>query len=131
MSALVDTNVLSELAKPAPSSGVLRWAGQVRRPHISAIAQEEVYYGLSWRPNSRIQAWLEAVFESGCMVLPVSPEIAKYSGPLRGAFQAQGETRTQADMLVAATAAVYGLTLVTRNVADFHGCNIALLNPSN
>lgn len=130
MSVLVDTNVLSELTRPAPNPGVLRWASQVvGRPHVSVIVQEEIYYGLSWRPNSRIQSWLEAFFEVRCVVLPLTPEIARYSGRLRGSLQARGETRTQADMLIAATAAVHGLTLVTRNAADFHGCNIALLDP--
>jgi predicted nucleic acid-binding protein len=48
---------------------------------------------------------------------------------LRGQFQARGVTRSQADMLIAATASLHGLTLVTRNVQDFDGCAIAVINP--
>ena len=48
---------------------------------------------------------------------------------LRGRFRAAGEQRTQADMLIAATVAAHGLTLVTRNNRDFDGCGIPVLNP--
>ena len=48
---------------------------------------------------------------------------------MRGALAATGKARTQADMLIAATAQVRGLTLVTRNIRDFEACSIAVINP--
>ncbi len=55
--------------------------------------------------------------------------MAERSGVMRGELRARGITRSQADTLIAATAQVLGLTLVTRNVRDFEGCRIDLLNP--
>ena len=129
MSYLVDTNLVSELTRRFVNPGVAAWAQGVRRVCVSAITVEEVFYGLSWKPNARIHLWFEDYLAHGCEVLAVTPEIARSSGGLRGMFQAQGETRSQADMLIAATAAVHGLTLVTRNVRDFEGCGVGLLNP--
>jgi predicted nucleic acid-binding protein len=48
---------------------------------------------------------------------------------MRGKLRNQGKTRSQADMLIAATAQIHQLTLVTRNIRDFEDCDILLLNP--
>lgn len=129
MTFLVDTNVVSELARPSPNAGVVEWSGHVTRIALSAITVEELYFGLSWRPNVRVSTWLAAFIEAHCEVLPVDDAIAARAGHLRGDLRAQGETRTQADMLIAATATLHGLTLVTRNDRDFSGCRIPVLNP--
>jgi len=129
MKYLCDTNVLSELIKPHANEGVLDWARQVKLIGLSAIVVEEIAFGLSWKPNPRIQNWFGDFLEQHCHVLPVTESIAHRSGELRGRLQARGLVRTQADMLLAATAAEHGLTLVTRNTRDFEDCGIALLNP--
>ena len=129
MKYLCDTNVLGELTKPDPNEGALNWAKQVKLVGISAIVVDEIAFGLSWKPNPRIQAWFDDFIMQHCQVLPVTESVARRSGQLRGRLRAQGRVRTQADMLLAATAAEYGLTLVTRNTRDFEGCGIALLNP--
>ena len=128
-SFLVDINVLSELVRKRPDPGVLQWAQEVRRVAISAATVEEVYFGLSWKPNSRVRLWFEGFLETHCEVLPVTAGIAKRSGEIRGQFQARGQTRTSADMLIASTAQEHCLTLVTRNVRHFADCGIPLLNP--
>jgi toxin FitB len=86
-------------------------------------------YGLAWHPNARIQAWFDRLLQDRCQVLPVTVEIARLAGQMRGQFQANGKTHSQPDMLIAATAQVHQLTLVTRNTRDFEGCLIGLLNP--
>lgn len=126
---LVDTNIISELARPQPDSGAEEWADGIAQVSVSVVTLEELQFGLSWRPNPRIQAWLDEFLEHYCDVVPVSIEVARLAGEWRGRFQANGLARTQADMLIAATAAVNGLTLVTRNVKDFDGCGITILNP--
>ena len=90
---------------------------------------EELYFGLSWKPHPRIRLWLDNFLQDYCAVLAVSEEVARYSGEIRGNLQALGKPRTQADMLIAATAVVHDLTLVTRNTKDFDSCGIRLLNP--
>jgi predicted nucleic acid-binding protein len=129
MKWLADTNVLSDLARPRPNPGVLAWSAELQRISISAITIDEIAYGLSWRPNAKTAGWLARFFAESCDVLPVTASIAQRAGTIRGQLRARGSTRAQADMLIAATAQIHGLTLVTRNVRDFDGCQIELLNP--
>lgn len=129
MSFLLDTNVLSELARPRPDRGVEVWAQSHFWVNLSCIVVEELSFGLAWKPNFRVQKWLEGFLDERCEILPITVEIARAAGILRGQLQAAGETRAQSDILIAATAAHHGLTLVTRNTADFQGCGINLLNP--
>jgi toxin FitB len=129
MNALIDTNVLSELVRPKPNENVLAWAKTQTYFQMSVVTVEEVYYGLAWKPNQRIRQWFESFLEHHAEVLPITPEIAKRAGELRGAFQQKGDNRSQADMLIVATALEHGLVLVTRNEGDFGGCNIKVVNP--
>lgn len=129
---LVDTNVLSELVRPQPDAGVLQWLrGREQlapRLTLSAITVDEIVYGVSRRPSARLLAWLDG-FLRGHEVLPVTADIARRAGELRAQLQARGQARSQADMLIAATAQLHGLTIVTRNVRDFDGCGVGVLNP--
>jgi toxin FitB len=129
MTFLCDTNILSELTKPQPNEGVLDWAGSLSRMALSAITVEEVTFGFSWNSKPRIRSWFEGFVDARCDILPVTAEIARRAGELRGALRSRGQTRSQADMLIAATAQVHALTLVTRNSRDFESCGIPVLNP--
>ncbi|MBD2329060.1 type II toxin-antitoxin system VapC family toxin [Alkalinema sp. FACHB-956] len=126
---LCDTNIISELVKPQPNPGVLTWSTTIVSFELSVITLEEIIYGLSAKPNSRIQSWFQNFLTTYCQIIPVTPDIAQTAGEIRGRLRSQGNTRTQADMLIAATAKVHQLTLVTRNIRDFEGCEISLLNP--
>jgi predicted nucleic acid-binding protein len=130
VSYLLDTNVVSEFSRPRPNAGVLAWASAAMPIALSVISVDEILFGLTWRPNARVLAWMEGFFQRH-EILPVSTLIARRSGELRGQFVARGIVRDQADMLIAATAQVHQLTLVTRNTRDFEGCGIGLLNPFN
>lgn len=126
---LVDTHVISELSRPRPNEGVLAWAQTVSQIALSVVAVEELAFGLAWRPNERIRAWMERFLDERCEVLPVTLEIARRSADMRGRAAARGRVHTQADTLIAATAELHQRTLVTRNVRDFRHLGIALLNP--
>lgn len=129
MGYLIDTNIISELAKPRPDINVLSWADGISLVSLSVITVEELQFGLSWRPNTKVQVWLDRFLEDYCITLPITTEVARLAGEWRGSFRSRGIKRTQADMLIAATAAVHGLIVVTRNVSDFDDCGIAILNP--
>lgn len=126
---LVDTNIISELARQRPNPGVVAWASVQTSMALSVVTVEEIYYGLAWRPNQRISDWFDEFLSTRCQVLPVSAQVAKLCGGLRGRLAARGIVRTQADLLIAATAQLHQVTLVTRNVGDFQECAIPLLNP--
>lgn len=129
---LADTNIVSELMRPSPNLGVQQWADAQDRsgwPYVvSAITVDEIIFGLQWRPHAAKMNWFDQ-FMGQCTVLPVTGTIARRAGELRAAFAGRGMARSQPDMLIAATAQVHALTLVTRNVRDFEGCGIAVLNP--
>ncbi|MCE2559672.1 MAG: type II toxin-antitoxin system VapC family toxin [Acidobacteria bacterium] len=127
---LLDTNIVAELSRPRPDPAVERWATTVKPPFgFSVVSVEEVRHGLSWQPTQRLETWFSEFMEVYCEALPVTEAVARRAGDLRGRFQATGETRTQADMLIAATALEHQLPLATRNTRDFRGCGVALVNP--
>lgn len=127
MTLLCDTNIISELCKPQPDSGVVAWSAIVTTITISVVTLEEIIYGLNAKPNPRIHSWFQEFLKTYCQVLPITSEIAQCAGELRGQLRTQGMTRTQSDMLIAATAQVHHLTLVTRNTRDFEDCDIQIL----
>lgn len=126
---LADTNVISELVKRNPDVNVMRWLQTVELLAISAVTLEEAHFGLAWQPNTSKLALLNGVVERLHGVYPITPAIAQRGGALRGQFQAQGITRSTPDMLIAATAIEHQLVLATRNVRDFMGCGVQVVNP--
>jgi len=126
---LCDTNVLSELARAEPNTGVLAWADTVSAVAVSVVTIEEIAFGVAWRPNERVQAFLDDFFDRRCRVLPVTRQIARRGGHLRGSLRSRGITLSQAGGLIAGTAQVHGATVVTRNARDFEHCQVPVLNP--
>lgn len=129
MNYLIDTNIVSELLRPAPNPGVLTWAAKQPTVGVSAVTVEESIYGLTRKANRRLLDGFEALIAEQCHIYSTTETIARCAGDLRGQFSLRGIVRSQADMLIAATAQVHQLTLVTRNIRDFEGCGIGLLNP--
>ena len=126
---LADTNVISEFVKKTPDPNVMRWLQTVQSLAISAVTLEEAHFGLAWQPNARKLALFNALVESLHAVYPVTPTIAQRGGVLRGQFQAQGIVRSAPDMLIAATAMEHQVVLATRNIRDFLGCGVQVINP--
>lgn len=129
MPSLVDTNILAEAARPHPDPGVRRWLRTQTDLHVSVVTLEEIEFGLAWKPKPRVEAAIRRLLADHCVVHEVSPAIARTAGELRGRLGAVGQTRTQADMLIAATAQQLGYRLVTRNASDFGDCGVDVLNP--
>ena len=131
---LLDTNYLSELRKSARANrGVLAWsfAHDAAQAAMSVVSTCEIRKGIEdKRRTDPMQArvldeWLAGVlaeFESN--LLPVTNEIAQRWGLLLSKVR-----KAERDMLLAATALEHDLTLVTRNVRDFAGTGVRVLNP--
>lgn len=126
---LTDTNVLSEVVRPRPDPGVVAWFDLQPQIAVSVVTVEEIYYGLGWKPKERVRAWMDEFLALHGQILPITADLARRAGELRGALQLGGTTVAQADCLIASTAALHGLTLVTRNVDDFAGTGIRIFNP--
>ena len=126
---LADTNVISEFFKRTPDARVMQWLKSVELLAISVITLEEAHFGLAWQPNARKLTLFNAVVQQMHAVFPITPAIAQRAGILRGQFQAQGISRSTPDMLIAATAIEHQLVLATRNVHDFVGCGVQIVNP--
>ena len=134
MTYLLDTNVLSETRKRQPAAGVAEWiaATPPDRMHISVLTLGEIERGIA-RSRGRgdrdqaaaLERWLHDLqtgFED--RVLPVSLPVATTWGR-----QPQKQPLLTIDALIAATARVHGLTMVTRNVKAFEPAGIPVLNP--
>jgi predicted nucleic acid-binding protein len=126
---LADTNVISEFVSAKPHTKVMRWLQSVDSIAVSVITVEEARFGLSWHANPHKLALFNAVVAQAAAVYPVTESVAERAGVLRGRLQAQGITRTPADMLIAATALEHRLVIATRNVKDFSSCGVEVVNP--
>ena len=129
---LVDTNVISELARARPNAGVVSWFARQGRIHLSVVTLEELTFGVARAKGGvhvRLAKWLDALLAARPPILDVTPAIARASGELRAAREARGRRVAMADMLIAATALAHGLTLATRNVRDFESCGVSLVDP--
>ncbi len=134
---ILDTNVVSELRKirlGRADKNVAQWADSVDSVdlYLSAITVQELEMGvlLAERRDPPQGAMFRVWFESHVLpafagrILPVDTAVAKRSAALH-----VPNPRPVIDSLIAATALVHGMTVVTRNVADFQSSGVPLLNP--
>lgn len=137
MSFLLDTNLISELLRPRVNGGVEHWFSKVDQAHchLSVVTWAELRRGTERLPRGerrlRLQAWLESELAGrfAGRILPVSVAIADAWGVLVARREASGRPIDVMDALLAATALVHELTLVTRNTKDFEGSVPDLVNP--
>lgn len=122
---LLDTNVLSEWQRPRPHPRVVeRLAGVGGDAAMAAVVWQELRYGLERLPTGRRREIVSIYIDDLVRrfdVLPYDEPAARWHAAERARLEAQGITRPFADAQIAATAAVRGLVLVTRNTADFEG----------
>jgi hypothetical protein len=134
---LLDTNVISKLRKVDGGKAnphVKTWAesADARSFFISAITVQELELGtlLVERRDPHqgvmLRAWLDKkiLAEFAGRILPVDAEVARRSAALH-----VPNPKPYRDALIAATALVHGMTVVTRNTADFESTGVALINP--
>lgn len=134
MSYLLDTNVVSEIARPKPNQQVLRWIESVPDGalHLSVLTVGEIRKAVERLSDSkrreRLRLWLEqelpAWFED--RLLPVSAGVADRWGRLLAEVD---RSVPAIDSLLAATALYHGLRFVTRNDGDFQFPPLEVVNP--
>lgn len=134
MSYLIDTNVISELVRPKPDTGVVKFMRDLSVGYLSVITIHELSYGVHLRPagekKSKLVSAVEALTEQfHHFIIPVEEGDAALAGYLRAQAQSGGRTIHMPDALLAATAKRHDLTLATRNIRDFEGMDVTLLNP--
>jgi predicted nucleic acid-binding protein len=134
---LLDTNVISELMRGQPSPTVLDWFGQhdAAQLYISAITEAELRTGIAILPEGqrrdRLQMALDAMIEQDFQtrILPFDSPAARAYADIAAARRAAGRPIAEADCQIAAIAMAAGALVATRNVKDFDGCGVAVINP--
>ena len=134
---LIDTNVISELMRPAPAPAVLAWfaAHEASALYLSAVGEGELRRGAVILPQGRRRRQLLEAIDAmiaedfAGRVMPFDSKAAVAFADVFAARQRAGRPISFPDCQIAATARAHGAALATRNVADFEGCGIAVIDP--
>ena len=135
---VLDTNVVSELMRPAPDPGVLTWVdGQpADELYLTSMTAAELLYGVALLPPGRrreqlalkVGRLIDEVFEG--RVIPFDSAASVDYARIAGTRERAGAPISVVDAVIAATAAAGGAdTFATRNVSDFAGTGLTLVNP--
>lgn len=134
---VLDTNVISELMRPAGAVHVFNWiaARPLGELFTTAVTQAEILFGLSLMPpgrrRSQLVAAAEAMFanEFAGRVLTFDAAASRHYADIRAGRQFQGAPISVFDAQIAAIVRCHEAVLITRNVADFRECGITIINP--
>ena len=130
---LVDANVLSEATRAKPEAKVVAWLRQNESElAVNPIILGEIRLGIHLLPNGKRRRRLETWFKDGVAkitCLPWGAETGLRWAKLLADLRSAGKAMPIKDSLIAATALVHGLTIATRNQADFRVAGVKLLNP--
>ena len=129
---LLDTNVVSELRRPRPHGAVLDWIADVptEQLFVSAVTVGEIQAGIEITREQdeakaeELGAWLDKVLTSYGILPMDALAFREWARLMHGRSGAMTE-----DAMIAATAMVHRLTVVTRNVADFDDLGVDSMNP--
>lgn len=134
---ILDTNVVSELMRPEPDPGVVRWvaAQPARSLFTTAINEAEILLGVALLPRGkRRRALAAAVHEMFAedfadRVLPFDSPCARDFAAIVARRRNDGRPISHADAQIAAVASCHGAVVATRNTPDFEDCGVRLVNP--
>jgi len=134
---LIDTNIPSELTRPQPEARVTAWleAADDDLLYFSVVSLGEIVKGVSLltsgHKRNELDRWLETTLRPwfGARILSVDEAVARRWGALTAHSERKGRKLKVADGMIAATALVHDLTIVTRNEKDFAGLGTQVINP--
>ena len=134
---LLDTNVLCELRRPKPAPKVVAFvaAQPLEQLYVSTVTLAEIRFGIERvadaTKRAELHAWLthkvRPMFEQ--RILPVSEDVMFKWRLLVEDGRKTGHAFSQPELIIAATALHHGLTVVTRDTADYAKARVDLLNP--
>ena len=134
---LLDTNVVSELRKPRPSRRVVDFVAgeQLDRLYLSTVTLAEIRFGIERLTDagrrSALTLWLDnelrPMFDG--RVLPVGEDVLFKWRIMIEEGRRRGHTFSHPDVLIAESAAQHGMTVATRNAAEFIAAGVAVLDP--
>lgn len=136
---VLDTNVVSELMKPAPAKKVIDWVASKAATslYITSITQAEILHGILLLPVGKrrkaIELAAEAMFEEDFdgRILPFGSDAAFQYAEIAADSRKRGQPISHFDAQIAAISRASSATVGTRNVADFIHCGIEVVNPWN
>ncbi|MCF6370958.1 type II toxin-antitoxin system VapC family toxin [Rhizobium halophilum] len=136
---LIDTNVISEPWKPAPSAAVVAWldAQAIETLFISAISVAELRFGIASMPIGRRQTILHNRLEDEVLphfverILPFTVSTSRFYSELMAGARVSGKAIGKADGFIAAIAAERGLVVATRDTSPFKAAGLKVINPWN
>ena len=134
---LLDTNVLSELMRPATNPQVAAFlaAQPAEELFTASLCEAEIRYGLARLPSGRRRDSLETAFQTfittgfAGRILAFDSACTEGYAAVRTRREAAGLPISIPDALIAGTGLAHGATVATRNVADFVGCGVAVVDP--
>jgi toxin FitB len=136
---ILDTNVLSELMRPQPSLGVVRWIARQPASELftTSISEAEIYLEIELLGKGRrrdgLLAAAEAMFAEDLAgrIFGFESDAARAFASIAAHRHQLGKPIAHADAQIAAVARVRASKLATRNAADFADCGIEVVNPWN
>ena len=132
-----DTNVLSELMRPAPNTAITSWVAEQTTStlYLTAVSEAELRYGLAIMPPGRrrdgLAQGLERMLRTGFAnrILPFDSSAAYTYAEIAAARRALGRPMPEANCQIAAIARSRDMAVVTRNVRDFADTGIGVIDP--
>jgi toxin FitB len=134
---ILDTNVLSETLRPTPSARALEWMRSEPASALftTAITESELLYGIALLPEGKrrqsLVSVVDLIFAEDLVgrVLPFDSAAAREFADIAASRRRAGKPISEADARMAAIARSRGAALATRNVGDFAGCRLELIDP--
>ena len=131
---LLDTNVISEIMQSAPHPGVVAFLSEREDLWLSSIVIHELEYGVRRMPQGRRRGRLEAELsrlfrEYEHSILPLERNGAEWAAEFRVQAQSSGRSLELGDALIAGIARANDLAVATRNITDFDGLDVEVVNP--
>ncbi len=134
---VIDTNIASELMRPAPNPAVEAWIAEqdAEAMYLTAVSEAELLYGVAIMPAGKrrnaleaaMREWLDLGFAQ--RILPFDSAAARAYAEIASARRRAGRPIGEADCQIAAISRCRGAVLVTRNVRDFEATAVELVDP--